>query len=370
MKVLFISHQARNTGAPLALLQELRIVQNACVDIIPIVLLFEEGSLSDKFREICSVWVYNRWYMRLLRKLRLQSLFFRFQQIDCIYANTVATIGVANDIKGKSQIPIIAHIHESESLAKRYIPNCDGLVRVSKFISVSDFSANNLIDYYGVKKNQIIIQHPFSPWIEPFLENQLKVCDVNLGVSKDTFIIGCFCNVIWQKSPDLLPLVVNNLFKKYPDINCKFVIIGLDEKSDVLYHLKYDLYRLNILDKIIFVGNVNNPLDYHASFDVHLLLSREDSFPLVVEEAALLRKPTVGFKRATGAEEWIREECGIFVPYLDIDLLVEALYKMYSDEALRKKRGNAAYDAIKEMYEKEASLSNVLQTILCINDNV
>ena len=366
MKVLFISHQARNSGAPLALLQELRVVKNACVDITPIVLLFEEGVLSEKFREIGSVIVYNRWYMRLLRRLKLQSLFFRFLQIDCIYANTVATIGVANDIKGKLQVPIVAHIHESKSLAQRYIPNRDGLVSVSKFIAVSDLSANNLINYYGVLQEQIIIQHPFSPWITLFLENRLKVSEANLGVSQDTFVIGCFCNGIWQKSPDLMALVVHTFFKKYPEIECKFVIIGLDEKSDVFNHLKFDLYRLNMSDKVIFVGNVNNPLDYHASFDVHLLISREDSFPLVVEEAALLKKPTVGFKKATGAEEWIQKECGILVPYMDIDLLTDALYKMYSDDILRCKMGQNAHEKIIRMYENESAFSSVIKTILSV----
>ena len=58
--------------------------------------------------------------------------------------------------------------------------------------------------------------------------------------------------------------------------------------------------------------------DYFSIFDVFALMFREDPFPLVCLEAALLEKPNLCFARAGGASELVESDSGFVVPYLDL----------------------------------------------------
>jgi glycosyltransferase involved in cell wall biosynthesis len=66
------------------------------------------------------------------------------------------------------------------------------------------------------------------------------------------------------------------------------------------------------------VEAVSNPLDYLSVFDIFALTSREDPYPLVVLEAALLQKPMVCFEKAGGAQDLIETDAGLIVPYLSL----------------------------------------------------
>jgi glycosyltransferase involved in cell wall biosynthesis len=73
------------------------------------------------------------------------------------------------------------------------------------------------------------------------------------------------------------------------------------------------------------VEAVSNPLDYLSVFDIFALTSREDPYPLVVLEAALLQKPMVCFEKAGGAQDLIETDAGLIVPYLSLEAMSKAI---------------------------------------------
>ena len=83
----------------------------------------------------------------------------------------------------------------------------------------------------------------------------------------------------------------------------------------------------------------------------------------MAEEAALSRLPIVGFEYATGAAEWIKDGCGLLVPYLDLNALVDALYQLYTNKDLRKQLGTHAKCVIEKMYHEESQMKNVIKVI-------
>ena len=83
--------------------------------------------------------------------------------------------------------------------------------------------------------------------------------------------------------------------------------------------------RAGIADSFCWTGEVANPLDYFACFDAFALVSREDPFPLVCLEAALLEKPILCFAGAGGTSELIEEDSGFTVPYLDLNAMADKL---------------------------------------------
>jgi glycosyltransferase involved in cell wall biosynthesis len=94
-----------------------------------------------------------------------------------------------------------------------------------------------------------------------------------------------------------------------------------------------------VSDSVQWTGEVANPLDYFACFDAFALVSREDPFPLVCLEAALLEKPVICFAGAGGAPELVEEDSGFVVPYLDLNAMADKLLLLSENEELRRKMG-------------------------------
>lgn len=361
MRVLFISHQANRSGAPFALLQEVGYICSFNKHIIPFVLFLERGELEQEFRELCPTLYWNSLSLKIIRKSRTMWLLKRLFHFDCIYANSIISLDVALYVKQRLKIPLILHTHESESYLRSYINSVEKLKKVDAFLTVSELSKGCLVNGYGVDNSKIQIQRPFSPWVINVLKNKIPL---SLPQKQDKrFVIGSICNGTWQKAPEIISLVANIFFKKYPQAGCKFMVAGIGEDNAAYYHLNYDLERMHIQDKVELVGRVNNPLDYYPQFDVFLLHSREESFSLVAEEAAICGLPIVGFKGATGATEWIKDGSGILVPYMDLDEMADALYILYSNKKFRVELGQKAKSVVESMYAKESQMKHVISVL-------
>lgn len=373
MRVLFISHDASRSGAPTALHQIMRGLKQYHAEIEFDLLLLAGGPLEKEFEAICPIIKgYNSPHLmnRIFRRLGLRRYVYpylhrcRKGRYDCIYANTILSIEAAVLIKHKLKIPLIGHVHEAESSIRKVGISREDFAKLDKIITVSELAARNIEDYYGVPRESISIQHPFSLWIEKILNGDVFIHPTK---KSDSFIIGIFFSDNWRKSTETVSIVVKHFFVKYPDAKCRFDVVGpLSEKSR--YRLEFDLKRMNLLDKVRFVGAVERPLDYFFCFDVYLLLSREESYSLTAEEAAIMQTPIVGYEGATGAAEWIQKGAGILVPYMDIDKLADSLFYLYSNEEALQKYGIQGRKLVVDMYEEEKSMSVVANTIKNTNN--
>ena len=357
MRILFISHDASRSGAPIALLQELHFIKEHCSDIIPEVLLLGNGELKYEFSKICKI--YKGWnkivdlFNLTLHKINVKFKYNFFVHIikkdkyDCLYANTIVSLYAGCLLKKKLGIPLILHVHEAECLMHAYEITQENLSLVDAFVTVSKFAADNLISNYNISKDKIEIQYPISIWSEKILNNE-----IGNGISlakNDIVLIGCFVNCKWYKSIDILPILLKKFYSKYPNCLCKFVLIGFVEE-EVRWRINYEMSKTDTSDKVIWLENQKNPLTYLSQLDILLLISREESFSLVAQEAALMRTPIVGFSHTTGIEELLKNEGGFWSPYLDIDAIVDNIHSLCVDKGLRKQMGDNAYDIMYKAY--------------------
>ena len=378
MRVLFISHDATRSGAPLALLQLVNVISKHHNDIEMEVLFLNEGDILDDFRQLCPIRVSSNnhsFIKRLKYKILRRNIpnsylkFYRKGQFDCIYANTVVTFRAAVELGSVLSVPLIGHVHEAECSMFLYHMSKELLSFFSSFIAVSQLTANNLEDKYDVPKKLITIQSPYSPWVEKYLNNALTISPVQFDSNQ--FIIGTFCREGWWKAIDIIPILLKDFFCRYPQANCKFVVVGhLDD--DTCYRFQYELKHINLIDKVIISGETTQPLKYHAAFDLFLLLSREESFSLVAQEAGVMKTPIIGFEGVTGAAEWIKDNGGVLVPYLDIRQLSDTIYMLLQDDALRRTLGQTAFEAVAKSYHDNNLMSNIIEVIRnsCQNNNM
>lgn len=370
MRVLFIAHEASRTGASIALLQEISFIcKNYHTEIAPEVYFIRGGELLGEYRRLCPIykgWIDNPRMTRMLHIMRLTEWYLYRQLVrrhyDCIYANSVVSFGKAVQIKKKmGEIRLIGHVHEAECMMKQYFVPSIPLDYFDTLITVSRLAAQNLIDNYAVRPCKIMIQHPVSSWVDLLLKG-----NVSLNIhdyKEDARLIGCFCKEEWAKATDVVPLFLHRFFEKYPKQNCKLVIIGkMPEK--IVFLLDFVLRKMKLKDKVIMLGGINNPLDYIAQLDILLLLSREESYGLVAQEAAVMEKPIVGFYGATGVEEWIEKGAGIMVPYMDLGRMADAVNMLLSDEVKRLELGNQAKSIVRKLYENDSKMESVISSIL------
>jgi len=370
MKVLFISHNLSRTGAPLALLQELNYICTNCNDIQPELLLMAGGELDSEFRKLCpmhEMWSRETLFKRLMRRMGIKRFIypylymFRQGQFDEIYVNTVAALEIGYQLKLKLGIPLIGHFHESEALVHMFKVKPEWVSDCDILLTVSNLAKKNFVDNYGVPSSKIRLQRPISFWID----NAIKCSELqtsNVPNSDRIKAIGCFTNGNWFKATETIPIIVKLFVDKYPQVNCRFLIIG-GMPEEIKYRLEFDIKKMNLTDSVVFVGMVDNPLKILSQVSLLMLPSREDSFPLVAQEAGLMGKPIVGFEGATGAAEWIKEGAGILVPYMDLVKMVDAIYELLENDSLNRQYGEKGRLLVKNMYSVESQMLSVVSSI-------
>ena len=145
-------------------------------------------------------------------------------------------------------------------------------------------------------------------------------------------IIGTLGRLDPQKGFDLLiralPLV--------PDATV--VIVGDGPERAGLERLAREL---GVTDRVLITGWSEQARAYLGSFDIFVLPSRFEGFPLSIVEAMLARLPVVATDVGSIAEAVLDGETGFLVPAEDVDALAGALQRLLADPELRRRLGES-----------------------------
>jgi glycosyltransferase involved in cell wall biosynthesis len=361
--ILFISHDASVSGAPVVLLHFLRWLK-ANTRITFKILLRDGGPLLEEFKQLSPVSILppvaqnsSGWH-KLRRSLVLSKQDslevnlaevksqIRKEGVRLIYANTV-THGAL--LKNLSDFPckVISHIHELKYAIEIF--GRENFTKVNSyshhFIAVSQAVAHNLVRHYNVPAGKIDVVYECIDvkqikYVLPE-SNKVKQLKEQLSIPEDAFVVGLAGTIEWRKGADLLAPLVKAVYKKNVSQPVYFVWVGKGDYSGI----KYDLEKIGSEGKVIFTGLQQNPYQYYSCFDIFVLLSREDPFPLVCLENALLEKPIICFAESGGMSEFIQEDSGGFsVPYLDIDEMATKIIRLVNDQELKRALGRQAYE--------------------------
>ena len=387
-KILFVSHEASRTGAPSVLLSLMEKIKSEELYQFDVLLINEkeEVDILEDFRGLTSnVFVWNRKKKTAFWKLFNVLFFNGLQELHerkllkllkknnytLIYANSVASSKEALIIKNYLSISTILHVHELEYLTNWIVGNeqfSDIVNGFDYFIAVSYAVRDNLINNYGVPSQKIKVVYSFTSnldaeKIEMFNDD---IYD-QLSISDKTFVVGAAGSVYWVKGFDIFILLADYFCSNYPEVDCLFTWVG-NVPSYERMQIDHDLKKLNLTDKVKFVGKKSNPMHYFNAFDIFVLTSREESFGLVCLESATLSKPVICFDKVGGIVEFVEDDAGFVVPYLSIKEMAEKIFILYQNENLRKKMGAKAKEKAIAKYSKEISIESILKVIDdCLN---
>lgn len=373
-KILFISHEASLSGAPILLLNLLKNLKGK-TDLTFDVLLMNEGELFQDFAKTADhVFSLNSKPLKknyIHRKiLRLKNIFFsqntpneNFRKVlkkilsnnyDLIYGNTIASLDMVFELQKKHSNCVIA-IHEL-SFALETIKDKNQIIekinKIKYIIAGSKAVADNLIQNYKVKDNKIEIIHSFVEK-DPIVKTNKLVLKEELGISVENLILGIASSQELRKGTDLVPMLVKKIIQKKPNLKFKFINLGGNKNNSFLRTSRLDAKKLGVEDYIVYIDHTNASNDYINLFDIFLLLSREDPFPLVMLTAAQLEKPIIAFKNSGGAEEFLQNDNGILVPYLDIDSVAEQIIDLSENPEKMKDLGRLIRQHLENNYSEE-----------------
>jgi glycosyltransferase involved in cell wall biosynthesis len=343
--ILFVSHYAGRTGAPIALLHILRWLRKK-TDLRFEILLRAGGELEKDFALIEKTYLYQsrkRW-LKWNAPLTVNTISpreLRDRDYSLVYSNTIMNADLIKSSFADS-IPLITHCHEMNYWMNRagaqemqYI-----IKRTNKFIACS-MPAARCLEQRGAKIGSVeIIPEPFVPSKKPNHES-LKIRR-SLGIPDNSFVIISGGEECLRKGKDLFAQLGILLGRK---LKIRFDLIwlgsSLAEPFDYWHHSSTEY--AGVTGNIHWPGCVKNPEIYLNAADCFVMLSREDPMPLIAIEAGSMGLPVICFESAGGTADWVGlSHGGRVVSYLDIAQVSEAIEEYANKPDLMAKAGALA----------------------------
>ncbi|WAC12261.1 glycosyltransferase family 4 protein [Dyadobacter pollutisoli] len=385
-KILFVSHDANRAGSQLLLLQLLRLLKDRGVPMH--LLLCSGGELEQEFEEVISI---TRLYQidkvaptpftgKLLKKVNLYKLYeersvqrvneriaaeLELQNIGLVFINSIANSGVYHDfLTFLHHLPLVLFVHELGMSVKIYTHEKHLnflLKKTDHLIAVSHAVANYYVKKYNFPEKHVstftLIDHDH---IDQKLKSiQHDLLEKTYRIPEDAIVVGGCGNAEWRKGNDIFNWIAKRVIHKTTPLPVYFVWIGAGPQHEIFELIESDIRLMGLSDRIILVPPTANALDYINRFDILLLSSREDPYPLVVMEAALQEIPVVCFEDAGGAPELIESDAGFVVPYMDISAASEAIIQLVLDPSMRDAMGQNGRKKVLERHNTDKSVARI-----------
>ena len=373
-KVLFIANDTTRSGAPMVLLNMMKwIRQNTQIQFD--VFAIEGGALLSEFKSVTNVYkptftkttFINRVLNKLLNKRpkydindTYEKIFTQLQieKYDVIYGNTIVSISVFELLyKYFPNAKFFLHVHELYSLTHLYSETIERLInKPITFISVSKLVSENLKQNHNIPTAYIHLIHAF-----------IDIDAINNSIHSDTveiesrFVINGSGYVQPRKGYEIFIFVAKRAVQKYPEIPFEFRWLGIISEF-IQPYIDIDIEFGELSDHLKFLGEVINPYPHFAQAQLCLLTSREDPFPLVCLEHASLGVPIICFEKATGMTEFILNDAGVIIPYLDVESVVDNLANLYHDTNKRFLMGKVAQERVKQ-YDINVQVPKIIDLI-------
>jgi len=266
--------------------------------------------------------------------------------------------------------PIITHVHELE-FTVQHIVGLESFRRLVKgtkrYVAASKAVQSNLVENHGIAPDKIDVVYEFVPTSNGKqngnLDQQKAGLREKMHIPPNALVIGASGTTDWRKGVDIFIHVARAIARQEIPSPIYFLWIGGQNEGRRFAELWYDVTCLGLERYVRFTGTVPNPLDYLSLVDIFILPSREDPFPLVCLEAASLGKPIICFDGAGGAKEFVEEDAGFVIPYLDIGSMVSKLLELSHDPVLRREMGNRGLQKVRERHDISVAAPRLLKII-------
>jgi LmbE family N-acetylglucosaminyl deacetylase/glycosyltransferase involved in cell wall biosynthesis/GT2 family glycosyltransferase len=354
-EILFVSHEAGRTGAPVFLLNLIRYLKKQ-LDVSCTILLLRGGDLEREFQTVGHTIVLGT--PEALDTAVIDAL--KSRNIRLVYVNTISN-GPLQARLTELGCPIVCHVHElAFSIQHHFGGRNLRQVLESTTLFLAGSKAVHAYLETLVPPDRVALAYPF---IDVGANQAAATAGRRpLDLPQDAVVIGGCGLIGWRKGTDLFLHVARRVLAMTQK-RVVFVWIGGPLAYGEYPRLHYEAQTIGIAEHLVFPGQVESTLPYFGQFDIFVLPSREDPFPLVMLDAASLGQPIVCFERAGGTPELVEKDAGAVVPYLDIEAMGEAVTRLVEDAELRRRLGETARRKVQERHDLNVGAAHIARTL-------
>ena len=324
--VVFVSHEATRTGAPLIVLNLLKhFAKNPDIQFSS--LLHNGGHLVSEFGEHSETDCLNlprKHSEDLSRRVRRLITRNRAPMPQLAICNSMESRFIAREL-ADLHIPVLFLIHE---LPSSYTED--------DYASVFSLAKQIVFPIEGVKKETgekfafpdekttVLSQGLLNPEFGKDIVREKVRAKLRRDLripANSHIVLGCG-TLDLRKGIDHFAGVARATLKLYPNPEERpihFVWVGEGPRwtHSTFHYVQLDMRKSGIEDHVHFVGEHTDVEPFFFGSDTFLLPSRVDPFPCVIHEAMAAELPIITFDQSGGACEAVKDGAGIVVPYGD-----------------------------------------------------
>ena len=189
---------------------------------------------------------------------------------------------------------------------------------------------------------------------KPYQGDRSELC-LKLGISVGEEVVCCVNRLHPLKRVDLIITAFAKLKSDMRDV--QLVVVGEGELRGELEQLAD---KLGVEGSVIFVGNVETPLEFLQCSDVFVLASDKENYSNALLEAMSCGIPVVATKVGGNKEIVQHGENGLLVARSSVSEITQAISKILQDKELAARLGNNARQSIVEKYSFERVVERYL----------
>jgi glycosyltransferase involved in cell wall biosynthesis len=203
---------------------------------------------------------------------------------------------------------------------------------------------------HGQKLKRLSYYFPFDPnrYSQEDAKNHRAAFRKAHGIRDDEFLVVGMGLVSDRKGTDLFIEVCEQIVRK--NVAIKFCWIGAFESNALEAIIREQVKEKGLEQHIIFTGPLK-PHFYNLSpFDLFFLSSREDPYPLVVLEAALMKLPSVCFSPSGGIVEFVSTDAGWVINGFSATAAANEIIKLSNKPWVLKEFGIQAFKKVMQWH--------------------
>lgn len=351
-KLLFAGHEASRSGAPLILLRLMEGIQ-ALTGAELYLLLERGGPLLEDYGRLAHVFVNHN---AMLYREGGPSLSRMLGSIagpkpELTICNSADSWRLISALRAAGAPHVISLIHErvihyTPEVWRSIHHNSDCVVFPADAVKAATASVlPQFRDAYVIPQG--LLNPEFGRGDRNVARSTVRE---RLGLSPDTILVlGCGSQNM-RKGIDLFVQLAARV-RTQSRRKVHFVWVGAVEPGSVLSRLvELDISLLNLKSTVSLLDEVTDTEPYFLAADAFVLTSRDDPFPCVVHEAMACALPIIVFDSSGGANETVSDDCGIVVPYLDIEAMAGELISAIEDPGRSAGMGRRAELRVRSVY--------------------
>lgn len=323
-RVLFVSHEATRTGAPMIVLNILKHFSQFC-DVHCETILHSGGHIAADFQKYSEVDCLN------LPRATSDDVKRRVRSFCQRYRGNLPALAVCNSMESRFiaeevaalGIPVLFLVHELPSSYTE--ADYQSVFAMSQKVVFPVQTVREAVDRKSPIPTGKAVVLP-QGLLNPEFGTRINRADsrrrvlAELGLPENTFLVlGCgtldlrkgidhfanICREVQSRSGQTRPI--------------HFLWVGEGPRfNHTPYHyVQVDLEKSGCLGFVHFVGDRPDVEPYFMGSDVFLMSSRVDPFPCVIHEAMACGLPIITFQNSGGAVEAVAGGGGMTVPYAD-----------------------------------------------------